>query len=93
MTTLTPVPTIRPVPTIAAADARIAEHLERLKFTQTESGQTLQNATRELVLLEEQERDIRKQVEEVEAKREWAEGFQGWVETLGQFLEEKVSVN
>lgn len=79
------------MPTVAAADARIAEHLERSRLTKSENESVLHNATRELVLLEEQERDIRKQVEEVESKREWAEGFQGWVETLGQFLEEKVS--
>jgi GC-rich sequence DNA-binding factor len=41
-------------------------------------------------LLEEQERDIRKEVERVEAKREWVEEFRIWVEMLGEFLEEKV---
>jgi len=32
---------------------------------------------------------LRKQVEEVEGKREWVEEFSGWAEMLGAFLEEK----
>jgi GC-rich sequence DNA-binding factor len=45
---------------------------------------------RELVTLEQQERDLRVEVERVEGKREWVEEFRGWIETLGSFLEEKV---
>lgn len=40
--------------------------------------------------LEQQERDLRVEVERVEGKREWVEEFRGWIETLGSFLEEKV---
>ena len=64
--------------------------MAKLKALKIENETTLETATRDLVLLEEQERDIRKQVEEVEGKREWVEGFQQWVEMLGSFLEEKV---
>ncbi|KLT41564.1 hypothetical protein CC85DRAFT_261824 [Cutaneotrichosporon oleaginosum] len=86
----TPIPASRPVPTIGSATARIAERMAALKATKDENERNLENATRELVLLEEQERDIRKQVESTEGKRAWVEEFQGWVETLGLFLEEKV---
>lgn len=89
-TKLTIVPQSRPVPTVSSAAGRIAERMAALKVTKDENERNLENATQELVLLEEQERDIRKQVMEVEGKREWVEEFQGWVETLGNFLEEKV---
>lgn len=46
---------------------------------------------RDLAILEEQEKDLRVEVERVEGKREWAEGFRQWVDLLGGFLEEKVS--
>lgn len=42
--------------------------------------------------LEQQERDLRVEVERVEGKREWVEEFRGWIETLGSFLEEKVGL-
>jgi GC-rich sequence DNA-binding factor len=47
-------------------------------------------ASEELAGLEEQERNLRKEVERIEGKREWVEEFRGWVEMLGHFLEEKV---
>lgn len=47
-------------------------------------------ASAELASMEEQERDLRREVERVEGKREWVEEFRGWVEMLGGFLEEKV---
>ena len=48
--------------------------------------------SQELAALEEQEKDIRRDVERVEGKREWVEEFRGWIETLGGFLEEKVGL-
>ncbi|BEI96045.1 hypothetical protein CcaverHIS631_0109940 [Cutaneotrichosporon cavernicola] len=86
----TPIPASRPVPTISSAVGRIEQRMAALKATTEEHERNLENATRELVLLEEQERDLRKQVESTEGKRAWVEEFQGWVETLGHFLEEKV---
>ena len=56
-----------------------------------ESQHNLEIAVRDLSILEEQEKDLRKEVERVEGKKEWVEGFRGWVEMLGGFLEEKVS--
>lgn len=64
--------------------------MAELEVAKVESEAAVESATKDLVSLEEQERDIRKQVAEVDGKREWMEGFQGWVETLGVFLEEKV---
>lgn len=78
------------MPTISSAAGRIAQRMAALKVTKEENERNLENATRELVSLEEQERDIRKQVEVTEGKRAWVEEFQGWVETLGLFLEEKI---
>lgn len=64
--------------------------MAELEVVKAESEAAVESTTKDLVSLEEQERDIRKQVAEVDGKREWMEGFQGWVETLGGFLEEKV---
>ncbi|RSH87900.1 uncharacterized protein EHS24_000418 [Apiotrichum porosum] len=85
----TKMPSIRPVPTIASVEARIAQSIAELRAVKIENESNLETANRDLVLLEEQERDIRKQVESVEGKREWVEEFQGWAEMLGTFLEEK----
>jgi GC-rich sequence DNA-binding factor len=70
-------------------EARIAQSIAELRAVKIENESNLETANRDLVLLEEQERDIRKQVESVEGKREWVEEFQGWAEMLGTFLEEK----
>lgn len=89
---LTAVPIARPLPSISAASARVAKTLAEIKGSQVESQHNLEIAVRDLSLLEEQEKDLRKEVERVEGKREWVEGFRGWVEALGGFLEEKVSL-
>jgi GC-rich sequence DNA-binding factor len=77
------------MPTLNSSEARIAQRLAQLRASKIEAETTLENATKDLVLLEDQERDLRKQVEEVEGKREWVEEFSGWAELLGTFLEEK----
>jgi GC-rich sequence DNA-binding factor len=84
------VPVARPMPTIPPAQARIAKALAEASATKSEGERALEIAAKDLSLLEEQERDIRKEVERVEAKREWVEEFRIWVEMLGEFLEEKV---
>ena len=89
--TLIIVPIARPLPSISSASARVAKALADIKGSQVESQHNLEIAVRDLSLLEEQEKDLRIEVERVEGKREWVEGFRGWVEMLGEFLEEKVS--
>jgi hypothetical protein len=84
------VPVARPMPTIPPAQARIAKALAEASAAKSEGERALEIAAKDLSLLEEQERDIRKEVERVEAKREWVEEFRIWVEMLGEFLEEKV---
>jgi hypothetical protein len=85
------VPIARPLPSISSASARVAKALADIKGSQVEAQHNLDIAVRDLSLLEEQEKDLRIEVERVEGKREWVEGFRGWVEMLGGFLEEKVS--
>lgn len=64
--------------------------MQELKLAQSTGEHDLEVASQELVALEQQEKDIRRDVERVEGKREWVEEFKGWVELLGGFLEEKV---
>ena len=85
-----PIPAARPLPTIASAQGRVAQALAEIKSRQTLSEHNLDISVKDLALLEEQERDVRSEVDKVEGKREWAEGFRRWVEMLGGFLEEKV---
>ena len=64
-----------------------------MKSTQAEAQRNLEVAIKDLALLQDQEQDLRKEVERVEGKREWVEEFRGWVEMLGHFLEEKVGLS
>jgi GC-rich sequence DNA-binding factor len=48
---------------------------------------------RDLTGYDVQEQELRQEVALVEAKKEWMEEFRGWIEALGGFLEEKVSVS
>lgn len=86
-----PVPSSRPIPSISPAQTRLAQAIAELKITKSENEHTVEVASAELASLEEQEKDLRQEVERVEGKREWVEEFRGWVETLGLFLEEKVN--
>ncbi|KAL1412967.1 hypothetical protein Q8F55_000716 [Vanrija albida] len=85
-----PIPAIRPVPTISSAEGRVAQRLAQLKATKIQAEHDHETAARDITLLKEQDEDIRKQLTEVEGKREWVEGFREWVEVLGHFLEEKM---
>lgn len=86
------VPTPRQIPGISPVQTRLAQSISDLRLTKSENEHHLEVAAAELASLEEQERDLRREVERVEGKREWVEEFRGWVETLGLFLEEKVSM-
>jgi GC-rich sequence DNA-binding factor len=84
------VPSARPLPTIAPVQSRLANSLAQLSVTKSQNEHTLETNVRDLAALEEQEIDLRKEVERVEGKREWVEEFRQWIEMLGRFLEEKV---
>jgi GC-rich sequence DNA-binding factor len=84
------VPSARPLPTIAPIQSRLANSLAQLGVTKSQNEHTLETNVRDLAALEEQEIDLRKEVERVEGKREWVEEFRQWIEMLGRFLEEKV---
>lgn len=83
-------PSARPLPTITPAQTRLANSLAQLSVTKSQNEHSLETNVRDLAALEEQEIDLRKEVERVEGKREWVEEFRGWIEMLGRFLEEKV---
>ena len=83
-------PSARPLPTIIPAQTRLANSLAQLSVTKSQNEHSLETNIRDLAALEEQEIDLRKEVERVEGKREWVEEFRGWIEMLGRFLEEKV---
>ncbi|RXK36353.1 hypothetical protein M231_06390 [Tremella mesenterica] len=85
-----PIPRIRPMPTISAAQARVAKALSQLQAQKAQDEANLEVVVKELATFESQERELRSEVERLEGKREWVEEFRGWVEMLGNFLEDKV---
>ncbi|ORX37954.1 nineteen complex-related protein 2-domain-containing protein [Kockovaella imperatae] len=85
-----PIPASRPVPTLGPAQARLAKSLTELRLNQAEATHNLEGTAKELAMLEEQEKQLRLEVERMEGKREWVEEFRIWVDTLGKFLEEKI---
>lgn len=93
MTHSSKVPAVRPLPTPTSAANRLTTSLSYLAASQATTASQLAANERERARLEEQEADVRREVERVEAKREWMQGFVGWVELLGGFLEDKVCVS
>ncbi|WVN87006.1 uncharacterized protein L203_102182 [Cryptococcus depauperatus CBS 7841] len=85
----TPIPMIRPVPTISSAEARLNSTLSDLEDVKKQNQHNLDVVVQELAALESQERELRQEVEKAESKKEYMEEFRRWVEVLGKFLEEK----
>ncbi|KAI5451159.1 hypothetical protein NCC49_002035 [Naganishia albida] len=85
-------PAVRPLPTPSSATTRLQTSLSYLAASQSTTASHLAANERERARLEEQERDVRREVERVEAKREWMGEFVAWVDVLGGFLEDKVPV-
>ncbi|CDZ96197.1 Transcriptional regulators binding to the GC-rich sequences [Phaffia rhodozyma] len=83
------IPTPVPLPSLSNASARLSEALSTLTMSHAEHTARLESAAAELTALDHQENDLRREVERVEEKREWAEEFKGWVEEVGKFLEVK----
>lgn len=85
-------PTARSIPSISLASTRLSTSLSLLQSSTQRHSTQLSSIEKELVGLDTQEKELREEVERVERKKEWMEEFRGWVELLGGFLEEKVSV-
>jgi GC-rich sequence DNA-binding factor len=83
------VPAVLPLPTLSAATLRLSTALSNLTLAHAQSTHRINEISAEVGGLDDQERELRKEVERVETKREWAEGFRAWCETLGEFLEVK----
>lgn len=83
------VPAVLPLPTLSAASLRLSTALSNLTLTHAQSTHRINAISAEVGALDDQERELRREVERVETKREWAEEFRSWCETLGEFLEVK----
>lgn len=91
MLSFSPVPNVLPLPTLSAASTRLSNALSNLTLAHAQSTHRSNAISAELGALGDQERELRKEVERVETKREWSEEFRSWCELLGEFLEVKVS--
>lgn len=87
----TPVPPAIPVPVLDVAIAKLTQKLTVLTTSHAKNTAELIKMGEENELLNKQEAEIRKQVENAEQRRAWFQGFKERVESVGDFLDEKVS--
>jgi GC-rich sequence DNA-binding factor len=85
-----PIPTPTTLPSLSSASARLASALSAITLSHADHSTRLEQVSADQAALEAQEADLRKEVERVEKKWEWAVEFKGWVEEVGKFLEAKV---
>lgn len=87
---LAAVPTPTPLPTLGPAVVRLAQTLSTLTVSHASSTTGLTALAQERQQLEEREHELREMVRNSEAKRSWFNAMKGWVESVAEFLDEKV---
>ena len=86
-----PIPTAIPVPVMDAAIAKLTQKLTTLTTSHAKNTAELIKLGEENVSLEKQESELKGQVENAEQRRAWFQSFKERVESVGDFLDEKVS--
>lgn len=76
-----------------AAVNRLSTALSALTTSHAKNAEVLTATADEQTRLEAEEADLRRQVEQTETKRAWFQGFRDRVETVAEFLDEKVRVH
>ena len=87
----TPVPPAIPVPVLGVAIAKLTQKLTVLTASHAKNTAELIKMGEEMALLNKQEAEIKEQVENAEQRRAWFQGFKERLESVGDFLDEKVS--
>jgi GC-rich sequence DNA-binding factor len=89
----TPIPPAIPIPVLDAAIAKLTQKLTVLTTSHTKNTADLINLCEENVSLKKQENELKGKVEEAEQRRAWFQSFKERVESVGDFLDEKVGLS
>ncbi|KAK4050995.1 hypothetical protein OIV83_003124 [Microbotryomycetes sp. JL201] len=84
-----PIPRSAPLPSIDAVTARLSDALSTLESAHSMDSAALVHFEREKVELDEQEQELRREVERVEQKSRWFGDFKLFIEDIAAFLDEK----
>lgn len=89
--TLSPVPSVTPIPTLTSSVGRLTGSLTALTVSHASHTAALTTLVDEQVVLESKEAEMRQMIEKAERKRSWFSAFRDWVEGIASFLDEKAS--
>jgi GC-rich sequence DNA-binding factor len=86
------VPTPTPIPTLDTAVLRISQALTTFTISHTRTTDAIAALTDDQMKFDAEEAELRRQVDQAEEKRAWFQAFRDRVETVAEFLDEKVCV-
>lgn len=89
----TPIPPTIPIPVLDAAIMKLTQRLTVLTTSHAKNTAELIKMGEENTSLRKQEADLKGQVENAEQRRAWFQGFKERMESVGDFLDEKVSLS
>jgi GC-rich sequence DNA-binding factor len=89
----TPIPPAIPVPVLDVAIAKVTQRLTALTTSHAKNTAELIKMGEENASLEKQEAELKEQVENAEQRRAWFQSFKERVESVGDFLDEKVRLS
>ena len=89
----TPIPPTIPIPVLDAAIARLTQKLTVLTTSHAKNTAERTIMGEENASLKKQEAELKGQVENAEQRRAWFQGFKERMESVGDFLDEKVSLS
>ena len=87
----TPIPPAISVPVLGVAIAKVTQKLTALTTSHAKNTAELVKMGEENTSLNKQEAELKEQVGMAEQRRAWFQGFKERVESVGDFLDEKVS--
>lgn len=87
----TPIPPAVSVPVLGVAIARLTQQLTTLTTSHAKNTAELIKIGEENATLNKQEAELKEQVAKAEQRRAWFQGFKERLESVGDFLDEKVS--
>jgi len=88
-----PIPPAVPVPVLDAAVAKLTQKLTALTTSHAKNTAELIKMSEENASLGKQEAELKEQVENAEKRRAWFQNFKERVDSVGDFLDEKVSLS
>lgn len=85
-----PIPQQAPIPSLSAVQARLNAALAELQVSHTAGAETLEGVAKQRAELDEQEANLRTEVERAAAHHAWFDDFSAWLADVVAFLDVKV---